>query len=200
MLRLVSLLPAVMTALQQLGDAIGRTQARWLVGGSCGLLLQQVPLMNNPRDLDIYADEQEASRMHEALQVYTLDAPVYSETDIYRSILSHYAVNGITVELVGAFQVRNKQSVYEVRVSEGLYSYAEQIAVGDGRVALMPLAHELVFNLLRCRPDRYEPIADKIRLDPDRHLPAFQYIITHNQFHPTIKDRLQQLLGLGPDV
>lgn len=191
----MSLLPTAVTALQQIGHAVKNIELRWLVGGSCGLMLHNVPLLNNPRDLDLYADESQAACLHKSLEAYILDPPLYSETDIYRSTLSHYQVNGIIVELVGAFQIHSKQSVYKVSISEGLFPYALQVKVGDAAVSVMPLAHELVFNLLRDRPDRYERIARTMRKNLDHHLPAMKYIINNNKIHGTVIHQLEMLLG-----
>lgn len=190
---------SVDAALRQLGEVLGHYQLQWVVGGSCGILLQDVGLVSDPRDLDVYADESQIHLIHEVLKNYTIDAPSFSETDIYRSILSHYRLGEIVVELVGDFQIRSMESNYRVHISEGLLAYARTVRIGDVTIMLMPLAHELVFNVLRDRSDRYEAIAHTIRLDLDHHLPALTYILSNNVFHPSVLDKLDQLIGIRLD-
>jgi hypothetical protein len=60
----------------------------------------------------------------------------------------------------------------------------------------MPLAHELVFNVLRNRADRYEAIAQAMRYDPASHLPALEGILSCNRFSEAVTGRINRLLGL----
>lgn len=45
----------------------------WLLGGSCGLLLHGVQLSAPPRDIDLYADLEDAEVLHSALSCYSVD-------------------------------------------------------------------------------------------------------------------------------
>ncbi|WP_426453555.1 hypothetical protein ACP26L_14710 [Paenibacillus sp. S-38] len=172
-------------ALQEIGRSSGEAQAAWLVGGSTGLLLQGVPLAAPPRDLDLYTDRDTAYKLHSALLRWSVDEQQESATDIYRSILSHYVISGVSVELVGAFEVRASESEYRVEAAylQRAY-YALPLRLGDGlETGLMPLAHELLFNLLRQRPDRYEAIAEVLRTRKDsRELAALKSLISRNRF------------------
>ncbi|MCP1307118.1 hypothetical protein [Paenibacillus tyrfis] len=168
----------------------------WLVGGSTGLLLQGVELDALPRDLDIYADRRDAEALHIALRQYATDDQTESETLIYRSILSHYEMNDVKVELVGAFEVRAMDSEYRVEAEYLARTHALAVSHGVGEtVRLMPLAHELVFNVLRDRPDRYEAIARVCRVrEPERHRLALNDLIARNRFSGELADRLRTLL------
>lgn len=168
----------------------------WLVGGSTGLLLQGVQLNALPRDLDLYADRRAAEDLHMALRRYATDDQTESETPIYRSILSHYEMNGVKVELVGAFEVRAMDSEYCVEAEYLARTHALAMPFGKGEtVRLMPLAHELVFNVLRDRPDRYEAIARVCRArEPERHMRALDDLMARNRFSGDLADRLRTLL------
>ncbi|MFB6362515.1 hypothetical protein ACFCP7_00455 [Paenibacillus elgii] len=168
----------------------------WLVGGSTGLLLQGVELSTLPRDLDLYADRRDAEALHVALRPFATDEQTRSETSIYRSLLSHYEMNGVKVELVGAFEVRAMDSEYLVEAEYLARTHASAVLYGEGEaVRLMPLAHELVFNVLRDRPDRYEAIARVCRVrEPERHRLVLDDLIARNRFSGELADRLRTLL------
>ncbi|GMX65222.1 hypothetical protein Elgi_44920 [Paenibacillus elgii] len=172
------------------------SDSTWLVGGSTGLLLQGVQLAAQPRDLDLYADQRAAEDLHMALRRYATDEQTESETPIYRSMLSHYEMNGVKVELVGAFEVRAMDSEYRVEAEYLARTHALAVPYSEGKtVRLMPLAHELVFNVLRDRPDRYEAIARVCQArEPERHRLALDDLMARNRFSGELSDRLRTLL------
>jgi len=153
----------------------------WLIGGSCGLLMQEIELPAKPRDLDIYIDKEAVGAFHQVMLDYAVDEPAFSATDKYSSTLAHYRIGELPIELVAGFEVRVPQALYRVDI-EGLSSQYGPTAILDGmKVQCMPLAHELLFNLLRDRPDRYVPIAEKMCGDLERQLPALQAIVKNNR-------------------
>jgi len=167
-------------ALAVIADLTGPTGAIWLVGGSAGLQLRGLKLDKPPRDLDLYADECDAEALHEALREYAVDEPVESVSAIYRSILSHYRIEGVNVELVCGFIVASGEDRYEVEARRTLYPQRSVIAAGGFPVGVVPLAHELWFNMLRGRSDRVGLIAAAVRSEPGLHLPAFRTIEARN--------------------
>ncbi len=166
-----------------------------LIGGSCGLLLQKVPLANQPRDLDIYVDQQQVQHISGLLQQYAIDQLQYSETGIYRSYLSHYDMDGVQVELVGGFQVEVEGAYYRVEVSDLMMKYSFPVFPGNNCIRVMPLAHELVFNVLRNRPDRYHRIAEVMKSNKDLYLPPLRDIIERNRFNQGYLDKLNGLIN-----
>jgi hypothetical protein len=163
--------------LARLLDACG---ARWVIGGSTGLALRGASLDRAPRDIDIYADEEDASRIHARLASYKQDEPRYSETDRYKSILSHYAIGGAVVELVGNFRICSAGSRYHTEVGQMLHPAGDDCQVPGGRVRLVPLGHELIFNVLRERHDRCQLIGEWIRRQPTHHLPPLRSLLARN--------------------
>lgn len=188
----------VTRALAVMGGLLADCPAVWLVGGSCGALLQGVALDAVPRDLDVYVDASGAKDAHARLQSFSLDEQAYSETGMYGSLLSHYEIEGVQVELVGSLSVRVKQSEYEVRVVDVLSRFARAGSIGGVPVRFMPLAHELLFNVLRDRPDRYEPIAAAMRTDMSLHRPSLLALLASNRIGPDAVSKLRELLPL-PD-
>lgn len=161
----------------------------WLLGGSAGLALRGLSLDKPPNDLDLYADSTAALAIHRQLAGYAIDKQEHSTTAIYESLLSHYEIAGIRVELVGDFVVTARGSRYAVQVERLLRPYAESVALeaeGGGKVLipLVPLAHEFIFNVLRGREDRVAVIAEEMLKDTKRHIPAFERLLNAGDYHP----------------
>ncbi|MGF7030461.1 hypothetical protein J2T17_001366 [Paenibacillus mucilaginosus] len=189
-------------ALEEIGRSGRNLPGSWLVGGSTGLLLQGVPLAAPPRDLDLYTDRETAAELHGALLAWSVDKQEESATEIYRSILSHYVISGVNVELVGAFEVRTPESAYRVEAEYLRREHALTLRVGEGTEAgLMPLAHELLFNLLRRRPDRYEAIAAvMVRRRDGRELAALRELLSRNRFGgEALKYARSVVASMSPD-
>lgn len=185
-----------MRALHVMGTELKRCEPAWLVGGSCGALLQGVELHAVPRDLDVYVDAVHAETIHRALDAFSIDEQVYSETGMYGSLLSHYTIEGVQVELVGSLKVRLDEAEYEVRVQSLLAAYAYEGLIGGATIRFMPLVHELLFNVLRDRPDRFEPLAEAMRGDPERHIPLLNELIRDNRIGPLYVDRMKELFRI----
>lgn len=190
---------SVARALAVMAERLEASGAIWLVGGSCGALLQGVPLQAAPRDLDVYADTDEALAIHAALADFSIDEQSYSETGMYGSLLSHYAIEGVAVELVGSLTVKMTDADYEVRIRSLLAAHGDSGLVGDACIRFMPLVHELLFNVLRNRRDRYEPIARTIMESKERHLPLLRDMMRDNRIGPLYAKRIKELLALPDD-
>jgi hypothetical protein len=169
--------------------------SRWLIGGSCGLLLHNVDIQRSPRDLDLYVDGIDIAPVHAALQAYAVDTPAYNETPIYASILSHYDIHGDRVEVVGDFRVHALESTYCVEAAYLWENHRTTVLLTSlYSVNIMPLAHELLFNLLRDRPDRYEAIAQVMRSQSDKHMPALLDLLERNNWGNELRVKLERLL------
>ncbi|SFK92091.1 hypothetical protein SAMN03159341_102158 [Paenibacillus sp. 1_12] len=188
-------LRAVLASLQNV-------KAPWLVGGSCGLLLQGVALTAAPRDLDLYVDAEGAPELHQALSLYAVDSQVENRTSIYRSVLSHYRIEETQVELVGGFEVTCKDSLYKVEVDFLRRHYSPVFHLsGKGSsedsletLHLMPLEHELMFNVLRNRPDRYEAIAAVLKSRQSAWSEAMEALVERNACSDFLIQELKSLL------
>lgn len=189
----------LVAALKNLGSRLDQADAAWLLGGSCGLWLQGVPLERSPRDIDVYYDRAEAKKLHNRLTDLALDEPVWDESGRYSSMLSHYRLGALTMELVGSFEIRNGSSMYRTEVSGVLTGYAEQIMLEGVPIRLMPLAHELLFNVLRERPDRYCAVAEAIRKSPERHVGLLKLLLDRNAWEAETVSAVAKLLA-APEI
>ncbi|RUT47680.1 hypothetical protein EJP82_04690 [Paenibacillus anaericanus] len=184
----------VLMALRELSVRLQDFGNPWLLGGSCGLWLQGVKLGTPPRDVDIYADMDDAVLLHEQLADVLLDVPRLDESGVYISRLSHYRLGNLTLELVGGFEVKTSDGSYRTEVSNVLHEEAVLGQLEGINMFLMPLSHELLFNLLRERPDRYLAIAEVMRGSMERHLPLLLKLLKRNDWNTHLVNKLADLL------
>jgi hypothetical protein len=104
-------------AIAELAGRLEGCGALWVIGGSTGLAMRGAEMGRAPRDLDIYADDEDAARIHLRLAEYAIDTPALSATERYRSILSHYSITGTSVELVGDFRIQAEGSLYRTEAA-----------------------------------------------------------------------------------
>lgn len=189
-------IPELRKPLTTAAMALNRAEPSWLVGGSCGLMLQGVRLDRAPRDIDIYADREDIWNLHRQLQPWADGEPALDKEGIYESIMGFYEIDGYSVELVGGFIVSSGQSVYRVEVEELLYPAAPKVECSSTAFRLMPLSHELVFNVLRERPDRYKAIAEAIKEEPELHCELLGTIVGRNEWDRQHLSLIGSLTGL----
>ncbi|GGH42538.1 hypothetical protein GCM10008014_02840 [Paenibacillus silvae] len=189
--------PELHSALLEMAKAWHGQPHTWLLGGSCSLLLQGVQLSQAPRDIDVYADITAAKALHHHAPGRRMDEPVVDTTGPYASLLSHYQVGACSLELVGGFEIWARQSWYRTQIEQVLAPYAAEAKVHDYRLRLMPLAHELLFNLLRGREDRYVPISLVMRKDPEIHQPVMIELSRHNVWTPRFRSEVEELVGFA---
>ncbi|WP_262416598.1 hypothetical protein [Paenibacillus sp. CGMCC 1.18879] len=191
----------LLRALEEAGLALsdeGRPERpAWMLGGSCSLLLQNVPLKAAPHDIDLYAEATAADKLHEALRTYAVGELSEDYSRGCYSLMGHYVIEGYPLELVCGFKVCSGHSIYLVE-TELLRNYA---AIGShpgmAGIRLMPLAHELIFNVLRERSDRYEAIAAVMKRNLPAHLPLVQLLIERNTLEAAHAWTIADILGIS---
>lgn len=170
----------------------------WLLGGSCGLLLQGIALPALPRDVDLFADLEDADELHQALSPYAAGQPVEDYGGGCYSLRSRYAVEGMPVELVCGFVIGSAPLQYRVQV-KSLQPFAPLRGLPGGlTVGLMPAAHELIASLLRGRLDRAAAIAALIRANPQAHVPLLHGLLGANRLERQLQPQIETLLNGDP--
>jgi len=187
----------VAAAIAEAADLLDASGAGWVLGGSAGLALRGIALPSPPRDVDLYVDPEEAAAAHRALAAYAVDEQQTSETDIYRSILSHYVIGGVQLELVGGFVVRAKNCEYRTEVRGVLLPCAWRAELDGRRVPVAPLAHELWFNTLREREDRTLLVAAAMRGRLSAHDAALREIEARNRLDASVMEAVHARIGAG---
>ncbi|MFD1774147.1 hypothetical protein [Paenibacillus rhizophilus] len=188
---------AIVQAVDALSAAGEGDPPLWLLGGSCGLLLHHVQLAAPPRDIDVYADLEAAGRLHAALSRYACGEPAEDRSRGCYSLIGHYRLGNYHLELVCGFEVCSGPSKYCVETGVLRGNAPVEDYPGIGRLCLMPLAHEFVFNVLRGRRDRFEAIAAVMRQNLPAHLPLLQNLIRRNSLENSHIGLLGELLGVS---
>ena len=172
-------------------------KSAWIVGGSAGLMLRGLPLASEPRDVDIYCDNEDVEAIYQSLKRYATDKPIVSVTDLYQSTLCHFLIDQVQVELVGGFRVTAMGCEYKTAVRRLLIPHSNQAKLlgGEHSVHVVPLAHELWFNALRERTDRVELIAQAYSGAPAVHEAALQAIEADNSFSDHAKTHIHRLIA-----
>ncbi|MCM3784026.1 hypothetical protein M3231_13675 [Neobacillus mesonae] len=185
------------TTLKVLVNAWNTDEHLWLLGGSSSLKLQGVELAQPPNDIDVYADFHVAKILHKLAPGVPTDEQVLDRSGTYTSLLSHYRVEQAAVELSGGFEICTNGSLYRTE-TELLCSIGVRhpIKNTEFHVSLTPLSHELLFNVLRDRKDRYAPIAAKISEDKEQHLPLIRLLIRRNVWSDPHLRQIEQLLNI----
>nr|WP_233903739.1 hypothetical protein [Paenibacillus polymyxa] len=124
----------------------------------------------------------------------SIDRQQVDRSGSYVSLLSHYDLEGFPVELVGGFEVLCGGALYRLEIERLLWSAGVQLELGSASLRLMPLSHELLFNILRNRPDRYKAIADVMKRDPRRHIIVLKQLLVSNIWNEEQLDKLAELL------
>ncbi|SET52964.1 hypothetical protein [Paenibacillus sp. NFR01] len=170
----------------------------WLLGGSCGLLLQGIALSAQPRDVDLFADPEDAEELHQALSPYAAGQPVEDYGGGCYSLRSGYVVEGVQVELVCGFEIGSAPLQYRVQV-KSLQPFGPLCGLPGGlTVGLMPAAHELIYSLLRGRLDRAAAIAALIRGNPRAHVPLLRGLLAANRLERQLQPQIETLLNGDP--
>lgn len=168
----------------------------WLLGGSCGLLLHGVPLGAPPADIDLFADVDDAVLLHQALSVYAVDGgPEEDFSGNCFSLRSCYFIGETKVELVGGFQIGRPPFSYTTDVHYLQQHAPLSVISGSGVLRLMPLAHELLCNLLRGRTERCTKIAARMQGDLQQHAPLLHELAERNGLDESCQLELRKLFA-----
>ncbi|MDP4096662.1 hypothetical protein OIN60_07750 [Paenibacillus sp. P96] len=173
-------IPALAAALYDMSKAWSGLEAVWLLGGSCSLLLQQVELKRLPNDIDVYADIAAAKQLHTAAPGTSENRQELNRSGLYTSLLSHYRLRELRLELVGGFEIMTEGSMYRLEVEHVLRRHAPLATLNDIQFCLTPLSHEFMFNMVRERRDRYEAIAQVMNARPELHVPLVSKLLEAN--------------------
>ena len=83
----------------------------WAVTGSLGFALQGVPV--TPRDIDLQTDTGCAYEMESLFSEYLRRSVGPKITPVMRSVIGELEIEGVTVEIIGGVQKRERDGHYE---------------------------------------------------------------------------------------
>jgi len=76
----------------------------WVLGGSLNLAIQGVNVI--PHDIDILTNQKGALAIQKELDEFTQESVVYKESDLFKSWLGVFEINGVKVEIMGDLSSR----------------------------------------------------------------------------------------------
>ncbi|WP_150271035.1 hypothetical protein [Paenibacillus tepidiphilus] len=165
----------------------------WLLGGSCGQMLQGVDLKSPPRDVDLYSDLDSADRLRAKLGRYSLDqAPLEDDSGDCFSLRSRFFIGGIQVELISGFRIWST-GAFRVDIQRILPFAPVADVSGAGALPLIPLAVEWVCCQLRGRQERAVRIAEAMRSNMPAHLPLLKELLAEHRLYEMLRPRLTEL-------
>lgn len=105
------------------------------------------------------------------------------------------------MELVCGFRIGNPPFGYTVDV-HSLLGHAPVSGIsGDSMIRLMPLAHELLYNMLRGRTERCRNIAGRmLSSQQQQHASLLEQLAEQNRLDPACRAELNRLLGQPPET
>lgn len=103
--------PQHLKVLRKLYARLKETNISWAVVGSLGLALQGVPVKTH--DIDIRSDMTGVYKIENLFSDYSCKKVTFSPSERVRSHFGTLEIDGITVEIMGNLQFRNKDGTWE---------------------------------------------------------------------------------------
>ena len=133
---------------------------QYAIRGTASLVLQGLDF--NVADIDVVCDEETAKFM--------VDGVKYSESDKFKSFFGKFIVNGIDVEVMGNWQIKNSKGEWS-RVFDG--SERTSVEVGGREIFVTTLESELSMFLFMERWNAYHKLKKLIELRDANQLELF---------------------------
>lgn len=148
--------------LRLVGPTLDRRGLPWALVGSSASSLQGLNCV--PKDIDLAANREGAYLMGDLLAPFVVRPVAFSETDRYASHFGIFAVDGVSVEVMGDLLVRGEGE--HIDLAEHYVRWNREVRhvhVEELEVPVAPLEWQLVANALLARDDRVADIAAHFR-------------------------------------
>jgi hypothetical protein len=131
------------------------SNVRWVLAGSLSLALQGVKV--EPNDIDLLTDRRGALRINAILKKYEKKEVTYSETEKVSSFLGIFEIQGVKVEVMGAY--RERQGTRWVSLSKRLEN-PRIIGIDGVRIPVSPIEDQLASYRRSKRPKDVEKVEE----------------------------------------
>jgi hypothetical protein len=131
------------------------SNVRWVLAGSLSLALQGVKV--EPNDIDLLTDRRGAFRINAILKKYEKKEVTYSETEKVSSFLGIFEIQGVKVEVMGAY--RERQGARWVSLSKRLEN-PRIIGIDGVRIPVSPIEDQLASYRRSKRPKDVEKVEE----------------------------------------
>ena len=130
--------PLYLDALRQIYARLKDSDINWVVTGSLGFALQNVPVI--PHDIDLQADEAGAYKIERLFPEHVTRNVVFSSAENIRSHFGALTIDGIKVEIMGDIAKRLEDGTWEEPVD--LERYKQFVGVEGMQVPVLSLEYE----------------------------------------------------------
>jgi hypothetical protein len=144
-----------MLALKLVCKDLETSNVRWVLAGSLSLALQGVKV--EPNDIDLLTDRRGAFRINAILKKYEKKEVTYSETEKVSSFLGIFEIQGVKVEVMGAY--RERQGTRWVSLSKRLEN-PRIIGIDGVRIPVSPMEDQLASYRRSKRPKDVEKVEE----------------------------------------
>lgn len=136
---------------------------RYAIRGTASLVLQGIDM--NVDDVDLLCNKEGALGCNEILKGYLVEKVEWRESDKFKSFFGKFKINGIVVEIMGDWEIRNKKGEW---VGPFNGSERKEIEVGGQKVWVTTIESELKSFAAMGRWNAYQKIKSQLPLDKAR--------------------------------
>jgi hypothetical protein len=130
--------PTYLNILRQIYTRLKDSNINWVVTGSFGFALQNVPVTH--QDIDLQTDEAGAYEIERLLSEHVTRNVAFSSAENIRSHFGALTIDGIKVEIMGDIAKRLEDGTWEEPVD--LERYKQFVEVKGMQVPVLPLEYE----------------------------------------------------------
>lgn len=148
------ILASFLDALRKIYLRLQDSSVVWVVTGSLGLALQGVPV--EVHDIDLQTDGAGAYEIEHRLAEYVTQPVQHRVSERIRSHFGALEIDGVQVEIMGAFQKRLDDGDWEAPVD--VAQHRRWVKLDDMQIPVLALEYELQAYRLLGRSDKAEVI------------------------------------------
>ncbi|NPD90314.1 MAG: hypothetical protein HGN29_16500 [Asgard group archaeon] len=145
--------------LKTLYSKLIETDIVWVIGGSLALKLQGLDV--EPKDIDLFTDEEGAYEVEKLFAEYLVKNVSLSSKDNIRSHYGILNIHGIEVEIIGHIEFKDERNVWEV--GRKLEDVINIIEYEEMKIPLMKLESQLMGYSKIGRKDKIELIDEWLK-------------------------------------
>ncbi len=155
--------PTYLNILRQIYTRLKDSNINWVVTGSFGFALQNVPV--TPQDIDLQTNEAGAYEIERLLSEHVTRNVAFSSVENIRSHFGALTIDGIKVEIMGDISKRLEDGTWEEPVD--LERYKQFVQVEGMQVPVLSLEYEYQAYLKLGRLEKAQ-IMRKVLQDRDK--------------------------------
>jgi len=180
----------IQSVLAKVARKINEKNITWAVGAS--VLLNHHNLIENPRDIDILVAEEEIEAIHSVLIELGDKVSIESKKPFLTKYFYHYIVEGVEIDVMGAFKIQHEDGVYELEFDRASITSKENINGVD--VPFSSLEDWFVlYQLIPGREKKVELIQDELKEKGIKNPQLLERALS-KQLPASIKGRINGIL------